>query len=113
MSWVNTRKQFTGDEEAEAEGEGEEGEESEKKPVNQNEFGIKRREYEAFTEDQAVTRKPHPKFKHFLEIEKRVRKATSKTLKTYIIFSGIMYGEGEDFLHPWFKVQIYKRFLTI
>ncbi|KAL0490662.1 adenylate kinase [Acrasis kona] len=96
MSWTNTRKHYTD--------EGEEQEEEEEETKVEQKGFPKRKEYDAFTEDQSITRKPHPKYKQFLEIEKRVRKATSKTLKTYILFSGIMYGEGEDLLHAYFKL---------
>ncbi|KAG2381450.1 hypothetical protein C9374_006439 [Naegleria lovaniensis] len=63
-----------------------------------------RKPYEAFTEDAYVTRKPHPSFKGFVEIEKRVMRAKSKFLKTFIFFSGLLYGEEEDKLHQWFKL---------
>ncbi|EFC39344.1 adenylate kinase [Naegleria gruberi] len=86
MSWAMTRKSFTeADQDDEAE-----------KPL--------RKPYEAFTEDAFVTRKPHNSFKGFVEIEKRVMRAKSKYLRTFVFFCGILYGEEEEKLHQWFKL---------
>ncbi|KAF0976076.1 hypothetical protein FDP41_004752 [Naegleria fowleri] len=91
MSWASTRKNTT-----EEEAQDEEGAATQNKQV--------RKPYEAFTEDAYVTRKPHPSFKGFVEIEKRVMRAKSKFLKTFVFFSGLLYGEEEDKLHQWFKL---------
>jgi len=94
MSWVNAKKQY---EEVEEEDEGEDASNAADKPFN------KPRPYEPLTEEMAPRRKAHPHFQELLEVEKRVKKSQNKLLKPLVVFSGLMYGEGERVLHPWFK----------
>ncbi len=101
MSWTNTPKQYIG-------------EEGEAPPVDETEAETEnaapkpeklkqRKPFEPFTEDIYVTRKPHQRFASFVEVEKRLKRAQHKYLRPFIIYSGILYGNGEDYLHPFFK----------
>ncbi|KAL9653662.1 hypothetical protein ABK040_009138 [Willaertia magna] len=96
MSWSSTRKHFTEDDHDESD--------EEKNDINNNETTLKRKNYEPFSEDTWVMRKPHQRFKTFIEIEKRVARAKSKYLKSFVFFSGLFYGEEEDKLHQFFKL---------
>lgn len=89
-----TRKNFTNDEE--------DGED-EQEDVGDGDSSFKYREYEEFTEDISMTRKPHSKFRMFMEVEKRLLRVENKTFRPFLLFSGIMYGQGEEHLHLWFK----------
>lgn len=63
----------------------------------------KRRNYDPLTEENSVMRQPHQKYLEFMEIEKRARKAESKTLRTFVLAPGFTYGCGEDLFHPFFR----------
>lgn len=59
-----------------------------------------------FTEEDYRRRKPQPHFKEQLSAEKTViklGKGTKKKLNTYVIASGLTYGNGEDIFHDLFK----------
>lgn len=59
-----------------------------------------------FTEEDYRKRKSHPNFKGHLSCEKQVIKfgKTNKSrLMTYVIASGVTYGEGEQIFHFLFK----------
>ena len=58
---------------------------------------------EPLTEDIYNRRVPHPNYVAWKEVEKLCKQANSETLHTYVIFSGLLYGEGEDKLHSVFK----------
>eukprot|EP00659_Diplonema_papillatum_P020391 gene20391-31380_t len=56
-----------------------------------------------YTEEEYAKRVPHVKYQLWKEVEKLCKKANTETLHTYCVFSGLMYGLGEDRLHPIFK----------
>jgi hypothetical protein len=63
-------------------------------------------QHEPFHEDASVTRRAHSKYQQYLELEKTVRRLhNDQLLRTFIICSGILYGEGEHFFHQFFKVS--------
>mmetsp|Transcript_90349 Transcript_90349/g.156483 ORF Transcript_90349/g.156483 Transcript_90349/m.156483 type:complete len:481 (+) Transcript_90349:58-1500(+) len=94
MTWAETRSnaELVGEADDEEKEEGEE-------PAEEEEPA----ELEAYTEDMYNKRVPHVKYTAWKEVEKLCKKANSKTLHTYVVFSGLRYGEGEDILHPLFK----------
>eukprot|EP01028_Stygiella_incarcerata_P011426 TRINITY_DN645_c1_g1_i3.p1 TRINITY_DN645_c1_g1~~TRINITY_DN645_c1_g1_i3.p1 ORF type:complete len:717 (-),score=235.65 TRINITY_DN645_c1_g1_i3:282-2432(-) len=103
LSWANTfpprkfkeekeKKSSEGDE-AEEEAEAEEEEEEEEEPP-----------IESVTEDQFHRRKPHKSYKKHKEAEKLITSGVKNPmLKTYVVFPGLTYGEGEDILHNVFR----------
>eukprot|EP01006_Ploeotia_vitrea_P017680 TRINITY_DN48919_c0_g1_i1.p1 TRINITY_DN48919_c0_g1~~TRINITY_DN48919_c0_g1_i1.p1 ORF type:complete len:734 (+),score=119.94 TRINITY_DN48919_c0_g1_i1:58-2259(+) len=58
---------------------------------------------DTFTEDMYNMRVPHVKYSAWKEVEKLVKQANGPLLHTYVLFAGLLYGEGEDKLHPVFK----------
>lgn len=59
---------------------------------------------EVFTEEMSVQRKTTPAYQHVLDIEKQVHKRPKReNLTSHVIHSGLLYGEGENWLHSWFK----------
>eukprot|EP00760_Papus_ankaliazontas_P017158 PhM_4_TR17049/c0_g1_i2/m.8524/K00939/adk, AK; adenylate kinase len=61
------------------------------------------KELEPLTEDQFNKRVPHAKYLVWKEVEKLCRNVNNPKLQTYVVFSGLMYGCGEELLHPLFK----------
>lgn len=92
MSWALSKKQYEEGDDAE-----EDAEEGEDKPK------IKVKPYEPLTVEGTTRRKAHENFTELIEVEKRVRISQSKLLRTFIFFSGLLYGDGERILHGWFK----------
>eukprot|EP00761_Pharyngomonas_kirbyi_P003092 gb/GECH01003096.1/.p1 GENE.gb/GECH01003096.1/~~gb/GECH01003096.1/.p1 ORF type:complete len:1011 (+),score=316.35 gb/GECH01003096.1/:1-3033(+) len=94
------------EEEEEEEDETEDGQENEngekkgKKKSTEERIGG---EYEPFTEDMYVMRKPHKNYRIQNEVEKKVKRAKSKYLKTFVVFAGLLYGKEEDIFHSLFK----------
>lgn len=58
---------------------------------------------EPVTEDQYNRRVPHIKYLAWREVEKLCCTSHCERLKTFVVFSGLVYGLGEDTLHPLFK----------
>ncbi|PVD26309.1 hypothetical protein C0Q70_13980 [Pomacea canaliculata] len=58
-----------------------------------------------FTEDDYRRRKPHPNFKEHISAEKTVIKLgkTATKLVTYVVCTGLTYGEEENIFHYLFK----------
>eukprot|EP01112_Ceratiomyxa_fruticulosa_P007683 TRINITY_DN1992_c0_g1_i1.p1 TRINITY_DN1992_c0_g1~~TRINITY_DN1992_c0_g1_i1.p1 ORF type:complete len:657 (+),score=154.73 TRINITY_DN1992_c0_g1_i1:65-2035(+) len=56
-----------------------------------------------FSEDDFRKRKPHPNFKKHLFIEKYTLRLKNEKIKSYVVAPGLVYGEGENTLHPIFK----------
>lgn len=57
-------------------------------------------------EDEYKRRRAHAKFRAELELEKHVTQQGRNTkgrFRTFIVCSGLQYGEGEDWLHGLFK----------
>nr|CCC52877.1 conserved hypothetical protein, fragment [Trypanosoma vivax Y486] len=61
-------------------------------------------EMEVFTEDQYNRRIPHAKYFNWREAERVVAAANNdeRHLHTCVVFAGMLYGEGEDVLEPFF-----------
>lgn len=60
-------------------------------------------EVPVFGEDAYQKRTPHRRYQHWKDVEHSVKAANSDTLHTYVLFSGLTYGGGEDMLEPIFK----------
>ncbi|CAH8294218.1 unnamed protein product, partial [Schistosoma turkestanicum] len=59
-----------------------------------------------FLESEYKRRRPHPKFKEYLECEKSILKLGKKRKKkfvTYVLACGVFYGCGEYMLRHLFK----------
>ncbi|VDO85674.1 unnamed protein product [Schistosoma margrebowiei] len=62
-----------------------------------------------FVESECKRRKPHPKFKEYLECEKSILKLGKKHKKkfvTYVLACGVFYGCGEYLFRHLFKIVI-------
>jgi len=71
-----------------------------------NSFIIKDDPEMPFTEEDYRKRKAHPNFKSHLSCEKlviKLGKTNKSKLMTYVVASGITYGEGEKIFHFLFK----------
>jgi adenylate kinase family enzyme/nucleoside-diphosphate-sugar epimerase len=60
-------------------------------------------EMEALTEDQYNRRVPHIKYQAWRDVEKLCCSCNNERLKTFVVFAGLMYGNGENVLQPLFK----------
>lgn len=60
----------------------------------------------AFAEEDYRKRKPHPNYRHLILLEKMVTRLQTKNekIKSFVICSGLPYGEGEDGMHFLFKM---------
>lgn len=58
---------------------------------------------EPITEEQYNRRVPHAKYLSWRDVEKLCGSVESDRLQTFIVFSGLQYGAGENFLGPLFK----------
>ncbi|KAA6389006.1 MAG: putative Ak7-A-prov protein [Streblomastix strix] len=96
LTWAQTVKTYKvpEEEEEEAEEEGEKKPPPKPKPV-------------PFTEADKRKREAHEQFKEYLEFEKMIMrddKAHANREHVVVLVPGILYGDGEDVLHPWFKM---------
>lgn len=58
----------------------------------------------SLTEDEYRRRKAHPNCKETLKAEKLITKlGKHANLQTHIVMSGLLYGQGENIFHPFFK----------
>jgi adenylate kinase len=57
------------------------------------------------TEEDFRKRRPHPNFKTQLALEKQVLRIKNDKVRPLIVASGLVYGNGEDWLHFLFKVR--------
>uniref|UniRef100_A0A667Z6Q8 Adenylate kinase 7a n=1 Tax=Myripristis murdjan TaxID=586833 RepID=A0A667Z6Q8_9TELE len=60
------------------------------------------------TDDDYRRRRPHPNFKNHCALEKLVLKlgrAKKSKLTSYVVASGLQYGQGENLFHYFFKVS--------
>ncbi len=60
---------------------------------------------EPFAEEDYRKRKPHPNYKKQLFVEKLILKNKNPHIKSKVVATGLLYGEGEDQLHFLFKVR--------
>ncbi len=58
---------------------------------------------QSLTEEDYRKRRPHPNYKKHLALEKMLLKKGNAMVKGYVVASGIMFGEGEYYLHSFFK----------
>jgi adenylate kinase len=64
------------------------------------------------TIEKIADRKPHASYRSLVTIENMfLNKGNVKNdnLKTYVIWPGLLYGNGEDGLHAFFKVCVRSR----
>lgn len=69
-----------------------------------------------FTEEDFRKRKPHPNYKDHLAAEKTVikyGKTNKKKLATYVVCSGLIYGQEENIFHYLFKAAWHNQDLTL
>ncbi|PRP75482.1 hypothetical protein PROFUN_10660 [Planoprotostelium fungivorum] len=60
-------------------------------------------EAHSFAEEDYRKRRAHPNYKNHLLAEKLLLRNKKANLRPYVVCSGLLYGEGEDLLHPLFK----------
>jgi adenylate kinase len=80
-------------------------EEAEESEHNEQEEDSNGKPYLKFTEKDFSLRKPLPNYQMFKQLESLCLSANSQkpNLKTYVLCSGIMYGNGEDVFYNQFK----------
>ncbi|KAJ4460480.1 putative Adenylate kinase 7 [Paratrimastix pyriformis] len=55
------------------------------------------------TEEDLRKRRPHPLYREVLQVERLVARKNRGRLHTAVLTLGLLYGEGEDVLHSYFK----------
>ncbi|KRX09632.1 P-loop containing nucleoside triphosphate hydrolase [Pseudocohnilembus persalinus] len=111
MTWSNTqpKEKKEGQEDEEEEGQEEEQDseqDQEQEQVDGDEDGLlQKKQYAKFTENDYTMRKALPKYEILKQIETLCLSAGNQksNLKTFVLCSGILYGDGEDVLYNHFR----------
>uniref|UniRef100_A0A3Q2DNN2 Adenylate kinase 7b n=1 Tax=Cyprinodon variegatus TaxID=28743 RepID=A0A3Q2DNN2_CYPVA len=65
------------------------------------------------SDDFFYCRRPHPRFKQHIDLEKMVVKMGKSVFPTYVVASGLQYGMGEHIFHYFFKVFSQKAEISV
>eukprot|EP00771_Trimastix_marina_P004092 gnl/Trimastix_PCT/825.p1 GENE.gnl/Trimastix_PCT/825~~gnl/Trimastix_PCT/825.p1 ORF type:complete len:1009 (+),score=386.96 gnl/Trimastix_PCT/825:46-3027(+) len=57
-----------------------------------------------FTEEDRRKRRPHPTYRNVLQLERLILRRARRRLRTLVLTLGVLYGDGEEPFHDWFKM---------